>query len=335
MFNKKIGKGKMLIVSAVLAFACLALPKAYAEVALDTTDCSIEINVQGSDFRELAQLAVDVNIYKVADINKAGLYTAAEGFSALDFSKIDETTKAEDWLDMALLAEETIAKDSIEKTTSASIAGGSVTIPNLKPGMYLIDAQPVQSASYQYEFTPYLVSVPHYYVTAEGGYTDWIYHRTGEYAVGLKPAKTDLYGDLVINKTLDVYNETNGGATFVFQIEATKTDVDTGETKKVYSDVVSMTFDKPGKDSITIENIPAGADVVVTEIYSGASYELTTDASKTVKVVADDLTGAPVNVDFSNTYDGRLNGGSGIVNHFSYNSENGEWTHEATEDSTP
>ena len=82
----------------------------------------------------------------------------------------------------------------------------------------------------------------------------------------------------------------------------------------------------PGPD------IPAGAEVIVTEIYSGASYTLTSEESKTVTILADGEEGAPVAVDFSNTYDERLNGGNGVVNHFSY--EDGEWKHQATEDST-
>lgn len=325
MINRKM------IIASALALSLLALPTVYAEVATDTTDCSLEINVQGNGFSELSNLPVHVDLYKVADINKLGLYTAVDELIALDFSAIDETTTAEDWSELAALADEMIDEVELQETAETIINGGSVTITDLAAGLYLIDAQSVQSDYYQYEFTPYLVSLPSYYIAEDGTNTDWIYHLTGENAVGLKPAKTDLYGDLVINKTLDVYNATNGGATFVFQIEGTKTDVDTKETKVVYSDVVSMTFDAPGTKSVTIEHIPAGAEVVVTEVYSGASYKLTSDAAKTAVISAEDVTAS---VAFENTYDSRLNGGSGIVNHFAYNSENGEWTHKATEDST-
>ena len=92
--------------------------------------------------------------------------------------------------------------------------------------------------------------------------------------------------------------------------------------------------------------------MTVTEVYTGASYELTSDGVQTVTILANEpgdtpetgegaepdqapeATG-PVTVTFENTYDGRLNGGTGLVNTFSYNAETGEWTYEATEDSTP
>ena len=158
-----------------------------------------------------------------------------------------------------------------------------------------------------------------------------VYELVGEKAINLKVEKLDRYGDLVINKVLDAYNATLGGATFVFQVEATKVDVDTEEAIVVYSNVVSMTFDGTGKDSIVIRDIPAGAEVTVTEVYSGASYKVTTDAVQTGQILAEDI----ISFDFENTYDGGLNGGSGIVNRFTYDSEAESWIPSQSEDSTP
>ena len=201
---------------------------------------------------------------------------------------------------------------------------------DLVAGLYLVDAQQVTSDYYQYSFTPYLVSLPNNYYY-HGGDDEWLYQLTGEDAIGLKPEKTDRYGDLVINKELDVYNETIGGANFVFQIEGTKTDIDTGAVKVVYSDVVAMTFNGYGSDSIKIEHIPAGSEIVVTEVYSGSSYELTSNGVQTVIIEAEE----DAEVYFNNTFNEQLNGGTGLVNSFAYNSESGEWTHSASVDSTP
>lgn len=92
-----------------------------------------------------------------------------------------------------------------------------------------------------------------------------------------------------------------------------------------------MTFHDSGADSITIKGIPAGAVVTVTEVYSGSSYKVTTDAAKTVTIVAEET----VSTDFENTCDNRLNGGSGVVNSFTYDSETEEWIPSQAEDSTP
>ena len=332
MMKKRIKQGGAIVLAAALAFSAFALPEAYAAIAVKTDkECSVEIAVPQEGFVELKELEVKVNLYKVADIDVAGKYTAVEALNTLDFSDVHSETTAAQWEEKAALAKEKIEAAQLEATETIMIKDGKGKAENLATGLYLVDAQQTLSDSNQYDFKPYLISLPNnYYYTS--GNDDWVYDLTGNNAIGLKPEKTDRYGDLVITKLLDAYNATNGGATFVFQIEASKTDVDTEETKVVYSDVVSMTFTNPGTDSITIEDIPAGADVVVTEIYSGASYTLTSDASLEVVIIADGEEGAPATVNFSNTYDDRHNGGNGVVNHFAY--ENGEWTHQATEDST-
>ena len=109
----------------------------------------------------------------------------------------------------------------------------------------------------------------------------------------------------------------------------------------MYSDVVSLVFDAAGTKSVTIENIPAGAQVTVTEVYSGASYSLTADTAQTqqVQIVADGEEGAPVSVSFENEYNESLNGGSSVENHFNYTepadpADTGTWSWEQRIDST-
>lgn len=339
MIKDKMKKTGALMVTLAVLLSVLILPQVGAAVGVENerTDCAIEINVQGCGLKELSgadenveALPITVNLYKVADISMEGKYFAAAGLETLDFSGLTNETTAEDWAALAELAKAEIEADEMEVTATGATENGSVTITDLAAGMYLVDAQQVLSDYYQYDFTPYLISLPNnYYYTEEDD--TWVYELTGDRAVGLKPEKSDRYGDLIINKELDVYNETIGGANFVFQVEGTKTDIDTGEVKVVYSDVVSMTFTGYGNDSIKIEHIPAGSEIVVTEVYSGSSYELTSDGSQTVTIIAEDA----VETNFSNTFNEHLNGGKGLVNSFAYNSESGEWTHSATVDSTP
>ena len=339
MKKDKIKKGSALIVTLAIMLSVLILPQVGAAVGVENerTDCAIEINVQGCGLKELSgadenveALPITVNLYKVADISVEGEYFAAAGLETLDFSQLSNETTAEEWAKLAELAKAEIEADEMAVTATAKTEDGSVTMTGLAAGLYLVDAQQVLSDYYQYDFTPYLISLPNNYYYTDGDDT-WVYELTGDKAVGLKPEKTDCYGDLVINKELDVYNETIGGANFVFQIEGTKTDIDTGDVKVVYSDVVSMTFTGYGNDSIKIEHLPAGSEIVVTEVYSGSSYELTSAASQMVTIVAEDA----VETNFANTFNEKLNGGTGVVNSFAYNNETGEWTHSATVDSTP
>lgn len=337
--SRRIKRGSAFVLAATLAFSAFVLPKVYAAVGVKTDkECVIQIDFTHSGFKELAgaeAIPVEIELYKVADIDVSGFYTPLSAYDTLDFSVIDSDTTAEEWSELAAEAKAEIEADEIAATASEITEYGEVTVARLETGMYLVDIQQVVSADYVYDFNPFLISLPnnYYYSTQDD---TWVYELIGENAISPKAMRTDRYGDLVINKLLDTYNATIGGATFVFQIEAVKTDVDAAEDaadkeKVVYSDVVSMTFDGTGTDSITIEDLPAGAEVTVTEIYSGASYKVTTDTAKTVKILAEDT----VSIDFENTYDQRLNGGTGVVNSFTYDSETDTWIPSQTEDSTP
>ncbi len=339
MFKKKLKQGCALGMALTLTFSGFVLSKVYAANAVKTNEkCMIQINLKNSNFKELTgleALPIEVSLYKVADIDIAGNYTALAQYETLDFSLIDENATQKEWNTLADVVKEEITKDEITADVTKKTENGEVFMDELATGLYLIDVEQAVSDEYIYDFTPFLISLPnnYYFSTKEDV---WVYELIGEKAVSLKAKRTERLGDLEINKVLDTYNASIGGATFVFQIEATKTDVDLestdlDKTKVVYSDVVSMTFDGTGQDSIVIEDLPAGADVVVTEIYSGASYKITTEAEKHIKVVAEEVTA----VDFENIYDGRLNGGNGVVNSFLYDSENKEWVPTAAEDSTP
>jgi len=338
MLKKGIKRGSAFVLTTALAFTAVVLPNVHAALEVDTDASSaVQVNVTGCNYKELngsdAQvpaLPVTVNLYKVADIDEEGNYTAVSSLETLDFSGLDSGTTAAEWETLAETAKDEVDADAMAVTASGVTAGGTVRMEGLATGLYLVDAKQVLSDNYQYDFTPYLISLPnnYYYDTSDD---TWVYDLTGSNAIGLKPAKSDRYGDLEINKLLDAYNETVGGANFVFQIEGSKTDIDTGDVKVVYSDVIAMTFENPGTDSLVIEDIPAGSVVTVTEVYSGAGYKLTTDAARTLTILAETV----VDADFSNTYDKGLNGGTGLVNTFSYNSATKEWTHSAAEDSTP
>lgn len=206
------------------------------------------------------------------------------------------------------------------------------------PGMYLIVAESVQSDHYTYHFKPYLISVPTngYSDGVSGDNDEWVY----QVRVGLKPEQEERYGRLRISKELTDFNSSLGAASFVFEVKAEKTVNNVNEV--VYSDVVQLDFTGVGTQSVTIApeadegvdvvgKIPAGSKVTVTEVYSGASY--TTDSrEQTVETMQAYETEANVAaVSFTNHYNGDINGGSGVVNHFEYteseNGNGGNWKH--------
>ena len=117
-------------------------------------------------------------------------------------------------------------------------------------------------------------------------------------------------GELTITKTLNRIKE-GDTATFVFQVEGVD---DNGNT--VYSNVTSLDFDAIGTRSVTLHDVPIGAKVTVTEVYSGSSYHLTANDAPEVVILSPEAEGAPVGVSFTNDYDVTDEGGYGVLNRY-------------------
>ena len=316
MMNKRLKQGTTFLLALALAFPLLTLPGARAANAIETDrKCSVAFNVSGEDNELTADVTdITVNLYKVADVDVSGNYTATKDFTGLNVSSVsadDKDAAASEWADRAKEAQKML-KESVEPTATVTLAAGTGSLADLATGLYLVDTPEVVTTNYTYTFTPYLVSLPtnNYY---SSGNDDWIYDLTDTNAIGLKPEEHARYGDLVIHKTLANHNATTGKkATFVFQIEIKPLKGKT-ETR-----IESLDFDAAGDSSVTITKIPAGAKVKVTEVYSGASYKLTSANDQTATIVATDR-GAkvePASVSFTNDIEDNMNGGYGVRNNF-------------------
>lgn len=321
MMNKRLKQGSTFLLAVALTFPLLTLPGAKAASAIDTdAECSIEFDISGNS-SELLSASIPVNLYKVASVDVSGNYTATGTFAKLDLSSVSADnldTAAATWSERAAEAKK-LLKDDTEPTTTVTLTQGRGTATGLKTGLYLVDTPKVITTNYTYTFTPYLVSLPtNNYYSGNGASDDWIYDLTKEHnsAVGLKPEQHVRYGNLVINKELVDHNATFGNnATFVFQIDITTLD------KKTETRIEELTFNAAGSDSVTIEKIPAGSTVTVTEVYSGASYKLTSENKVKATIVANDekeagQAGETAVVSFTNEHDGRTNGGYGVKNNF-------------------
>ena len=324
MMNKRLKQRTTFLLALALAFPLLTLPGARAANAIETDrKCSVSFSVSGEG-NELtaADTDIKVNLYKVADVDVSGNYTATKDFTGLNVSSVsadDKDAAASEWADRAKEAQKML-KESVEPTATVTLAKGIGSKDGLATGLYLVDTPEVVTTNYTYTFTPYLVSLPtnNYY---SNGNDTWIYDLTDTNAIGLKPEEHARYGDLKINKTLANHNATIGKkATFVFKIEITPLKGKT-ETR-----IESLDFEAAGDSSVTITKIPAGAKVKVTEVYSGASYKLTSANDQTATIVATDRgsTNTPASVSFTNDIDDNMNGGYGVKNNFKLD-ENGQY----------
>ena len=326
MMNKRLKQGSTFLLAVALTFPLLTLPGAKAANAIDTdAECSIQFDIGGNS-SELLSASIPVNLYKVASVDVSGNYTGIGAFSKLDLSSVSADNldaAAATWAERATEAKK-LLKDDTEPTTT-TLTQGRGTATGLDTGLYLVDTPKVITPNYTYTFTPYLVSLPtNNYYSGDGASDDWIYNLTGSNAVGLKPEQHVRYGNLVINKELVDHNATFGNnATFVFQIDITTLD------NKKETRIEELTFDAAGSHSVTIEKIPAGSHVTVTEVYSGASYELASAKSQETDIIANpeketEVEFKPAEVSFINKHDGRTNGGYGVKNNFKLD-ENGQY----------
>ena len=285
MMNKRLKQGSTFLLAVALTFPLLTLPGAKAASAINTGQkCSIEFDISGNS-SELLSASIPVKLYKVASVDESGNYTGIGAFSKLDLSSVSADNldaAAATWAERAAEAKK-LLKDDTEPTTT-TLTQGRGTATGLDTGLYLVDTPKVITPNYTYTFTPYLVSLPtNNYYSGNGASDDWIYDLTKEHnsAVGLKTEQHVRYGNLVINKELVDHNATFGDeATFVFQIDIKKPD------GKKETRIEELTFNVAGSDSVTIEKIPAGSHVTVTEVYSGASYELASAKSQETDIIA-------------------------------------------------
>lgn len=312
MMRKRIRRGGTLLLGFAVLLSAMFLPQVYAAEAIDpAAECSIGFSIAGT-YEDLSNTEVQVDLYKVADVSASGKYTAVSGYEGLGLEEISDTTTAQEWEEKALKAAET-AQAQGKETAQVTVAGGVGSVSGLKTGMYLIQAETAQTENYEYTFTPYLVSLPNNYYYENGNDT-WVYTLTD---LALKPEQTERLGSLEIVKTLDGKGISMGeAATFIFQVDYT---TPRGEDK---TELVTVTFGAGdgSTGSASVDEIPAGSQVTVTEIYSGASYELAASEGTEAVIAA----GETAQARFTNTYNGSWNGGYGVVNSYTVD-ENGQY----------
>lgn len=325
MMKKRVKTGSAIVLALALAFSALPLLGAKAAYAVDTNKkCSVDFVISTDEFDEMDDIQIPVKLYKVASINKSGEYTAEAGFENVDFSNVEykDGASAAEWEARAAEAAKLITKDSTPAATTTT-KDGQAHIGDLATGLYLVMGEETKSANYTYNFKPYLISLPNNYYYTNGN-DEWVYDLKGAQAIGLKPEQEERLGDLVIHKNLVDQNATMGEkATFVFEVAYT---TPKGESK---TKIVTLTFDAAGEKSATVKDIPAGSKVTVTEVYSGASYELISENDQTADIVADEEVG----VSFKNAHNGKTNGGYGVVNNYKPD-ENGQYDWKQLEDNS-
>lgn len=349
METKLRGKrGVALVFAVLLVLSCRGLLKTQAAGSVDIdAKCSLTVAVNissavgGNDayLEDFNQMEIPVSVYRVAKVDITGQrFEAVGAFEGLEIGQIEHGDQtASEWMELAKQAEELRVKmnpaadgEAVVKRNEGDAEGNaSATIGELETGMYLVvpEATYNPDCTIQYQFAPYLTALPSSDYALNGEGTDgtindaWVYDTT----IGLKPDAVPQTGPLTITKALNNYNETLGPVTFVFEVVGRD-----GNDQVQYSEVVSLTFQAAEVQSVTLEGIPAGLQMTVTEVYSGASYEAVGgETVRTSLIVSDEGiragVGPAASVSFENQYGGGNRGGYGVTNHFDSDGSGG-WT---------
>lgn len=316
--RKILKKKTTALMLAISLLAVVIIPQgvAMARGHIDVDKkCSLKVNIS-EEWADLKTADFSVKLYKVASVDQNGVYNVTDDFSKLEskIANINSETTADEWSNLAESATEIMTEGNLSEYKTVEIVKGNGKLEDVDTGLYLVYAEDAKSVKYGYSFVPYLLAAPNnIYATSGSGDDSWIYEGID---ISLKPEQYELKGDLEITKILTTYNKALGVPLFVFDVEAFDE-----EGKVVFSDVVSIAFDSAGTRKAIVQDIPAGAKVTVTEVYAGASYEITSDSSLDVTIVAEDVVG----VDFTNDYNDHLIYGTGVVNHFEYDGVGWTW----------
>ena len=326
--------------AAVVAVSGFSAYRAQAAVKIDETEqCSITVKFENpanatgaTDANAITSYTgnVEVDFYKLAEVKVNGdIGTPVSGvdLSALSNSDVDAAQVKEiaDKAYEAVKASDPTYKVKINPSKETSKTVNEDEDEGVKRGIYLYVVKDFQNNQYEYTFEKYIVMVPYSTTISQGTKVDekgnivktttsdeWIYNPE----IALKYSVEEIYGSLVIEKELKTYNKSLGTTPFVFEVEAS---YDKGGSKEiVYSNVFTINFSEPGKQTVEVPNIPANSTVVVTEVYSGASYKEVVSADETHKVtIQKDVT---AKTKFTNDYDNQTDVGAiSIENHFNKN----------------
>ena len=286
----------------------------------------LTVEIGSNDYEgDLKAEGLLIDVYRVGVQKPEGGIAFDEAFGDLaEFGELSEEELAERVDELGQEA----AKIALAADTKATprLQGWKLSEPteDLEPALYLVLAygSDIQEKSktvtredktesfvtiahsdrFEYRFLPVLVPV-------NGNFDQ-------EPKAVLKPEQADLYGQLKIVKELLTYDDIVP-VTFVFSVE--------GELngENVLSDVAAVTLSKAGTGEARIKHIPAGTEVTVKEIYSGAQYDdKSEEPVQTVTVEAGEE--AEVTVTFTNDHNENETHSSGIINHFE-SLEHGGW----------
>lgn len=331
-------KNKLRRIASILTLLAVvfSVPAAIHAERLDLgKKCSVTVSPCGNTYGYASELesGFDVDLYLVATAKKVEgydtyTYELTESFKTIS---IPDELDTEAWKNIAAAAREVLFKNYESLKTSAKTGKTGEKIGDLTAGLYLIVARGtgkdiiirdgvtvVVTPKYEFMFEPSLVSLPTKdpeendqgeLVINTANDSDWIYDAQ----VVLKPTEKQRFGKLKIFKDLLTY-KTGESATFAYLVNVPK-----GQANEAFTIAVPIFLSDATEVYAEVDKLPVGATVTVVEQYEGSTYKATSATTQTAVISADTV----AEVHFENDYVPDHPGGYGILNTFTYDSEDG------------
>lgn len=320
------GSGHLALVACVLVACMIAFGATLAHADVNAglgeeNELLVSVSTNGQD-ADVQKADAQVSLYRIATGSHNDRYDTYDyAFDVGAFKDLGEgyapaTMTGDSWQRMAEAARKIVQEGGVTADATAKVGE---RISGLADGMYLVLVSDATTELHSYEFAPALVAVPGK-VDADGGpvydMSDGRWTNTDPkvpVTVTVKWSQSSRYGDLRIDKTVrDFHGE---AATFVYHI------VDAKTQGKAYERFAAVQYTAEGVQSAWVRHIPAGLELLVTEEYDGARYDLVGEDGRTVTIRA----GEEVSADFVNESNDSGVGGHGIENHFVFDAERGDW----------
>jgi len=155
---------RKILISITLIIMSLIIPNSiYAKSTTDANEAidvekeaSLTINYNYNDYKFDN---TDVKIYYVAEVSSDFIYTLSSDFLSYPINISDMKTN-EDWNALEQTLNAYIEADSINELITKKIENNTITLSNLKPGLYFVKTQKIDTDDYTLLFDNFLISVP-------------------------------------------------------------------------------------------------------------------------------------------------------------------------------
>lgn len=320
----------IILLITILATSFLFTSILFADVSNNLVNIAILVGDEYRDNEEIKAASVVADIYKIADV-KDGKYVSyvengntpyeevfGEGIKESDIDTDKAIEISQKTAEIALGQEKNHPKQTAVLENVQ--LGEKINLTEYDTGMYLIIAKGqtvsgneyvrimedgsistiARSSKSEFLFKPQIIGLSQY--------------DEKDKDVVLKTEQQNLLSVLEIEKAIDTYEEGNP-TTFVFHVADTQTGGD------IYDNYFSLVFDTPGIKRVSIDDIPAGIEVSVSEVYSGSDYKLSSDETVTTITKADVTT----RVYFKNRYAPTNTESAMINNNFRNDASGSAW----------